>query len=301
MAYIALFTLATLNYSKMYFGADNVINKRFPSTFIGQLNLLINREFPITLVLAVVLTTATLIMLSGNSRKYLIVWIFSSIILFLNPVTSAFLIDKLVTPNIYWRLFFILPFPLMAGFCVVAFLTRVKLDTQTGNGRAFVVILLAALLSAQYIFWNASVFNPNNGSQIGWAEYKLQKHLLESARQIIGIAPRGVMLAPVELSGTIAMLSGDYPQIRVRSDAEHLWLDAQGLNKEAELRINASQYIGGDVSNIESLKLLLLKYPSIQSIVMDRNVWKIKEVVKLVADHGYNNYQAIKRYVIVWR
>jgi len=296
MIYNAGFALATLNYSQTYLSASSPINQGWPTTFLGQVQLLINPAVPMTPVLLVASSLLALILLPANLRKYLAVWILASFVLYLNPISADFLIKHITTPNIYWRMFYLLPFPLTMGLAATALLARLNLQFNLKQWAAVGSILIVGLTLPHFLFYNASAFN----NRLGLFQDKLNPINLASAQQIATIAPPGVMLSPKDFSGTMLMVSANYPQIRVREDAEHVWLDI----KDANLRINASDFCGGDDAQINAFKAVLLKYPAIESIVMKLSTWqKFRTTLSaLVESQGFTTHVIVHNYyIVIWK
>jgi hypothetical protein len=297
LLYILVFAAITLNYSQTYLGASSVVNGGWPRTLLGHANFFYNPQLPLTPILAALFTITVFIFSSGYIRKYLFVWVFSSLILILNPLSADFLINHVTSPNIYWRLFYILPFPLVVGLSVVAFCERFNLNFAIPKGKAVVAFLLASVTLLQILFWNASVFSPKDAPGTSWAGYKLEDYNLAPARKIIAIAPPGVMLAPPGIGGTVAMLSDKYPQIRIRNDAENLW-----LGEDAEMRILSSDFVGGEIEWIDEMRMLLSKYPVIQSIVMSKKVWKNTNINDTLETYGFHQSKIIdEKLVLIWK
>ena len=124
------------------------------------------------------------------------------------PWSAPILVEHVTTPNIYWRLFYLLPFPLSMGIAVGL------LSERTGmlHSRARTVatacsgLALAVALGASS---PTSIFQPP--LRFGRAEYKLSRDHLEVARRIVEVAPPGPMLSPLDIANIVPSLSGEHP------------------------------------------------------------------------------------------
>lgn len=145
-----------------------------------------------------------------------------SILLFLNPLVAPIIINFVTTPSVYWRLFYVFPFPLTIAIGAASLLDT-KDPLLTGKHRLVPVALLAVAASMGLLFRTASNSRESSVS-IGPPAYKLPFRSLGIARRALALLPPGMMLAPSEIAGITAMLNSEYPQLRIREDAVRLWL-----------------------------------------------------------------------------
>jgi hypothetical protein len=204
------------------------------------------------------------------------------------------------TSNAYWRLFYIYPFPLVVGILSSEIFTRTSrlpVTKRFGLVALTSIALIGAICLSPY-----SVLNQRS-IRVGWPSYKLPVNSLEQAKEITAIAPPGVMLAPQPISGIVVMLDARFPQIRIREVAERTWLNSNGRQNEAELRIAASDYLGGDNDDFLSLQELLTLYNDrIRSIVIkDTSFNNNLDIQHLLLAHKFVNQQAVDGYVVFWK
>lgn len=157
------------------------------------------------------------------------------------------------------------------------------------------VIVLASL---QIPLWTVSVFRPNNNVHIALGSYKLCPSDVAAARKIIEMVSPGVMLAPQSIGGTVSLLSGDYPQIAVREDAERLW-----LGSDAERRISAVGFVSGDLTRRDDFAWVIHRFPAIVSVVLSKDsIGSSKETNQLLMSLGYINSTPLNEtYIVAWK
>jgi hypothetical protein len=99
------------------------------------------------------------------------------------------------------------------------------------------------------------------------------------------------------------MLDSRYPQMRIHSDPEQIWLGAQGREEEAILRIGASNFLGGVTARDEALRQLLRQHGGeIRSLVALRQIVSgDDELHEFVVNLGFQDERALGRYVVLWR
>jgi hypothetical protein len=209
--------------------------------------------------------------------------------LLFNPLVSEFVIKNITTENIYWRLFYLLPFPIIAG---VAFAGLIK---QNRGSRLAVAILFAVVIPAA-IWGPTSVLRPENGATLELSGYKIGRRDLAAARHVIARAAPGTMFAPLELSGNILLLSSRFPQFHVREDYLGLMLRSVGQTQEFEARIKAYAYLyEQDVSpEAKAAFFHLIEQPGgPRHVVVRTGSVNHAEIVRKLFDCGYQSRLAI--------
>ena len=92
----------------------------FPKTFYGQFKLVFIDSLSYPVIALVLFTILSIVAIERSYRTFLISWILLCVTLFLNPIVFPF-VTKITTFNAYWRLFYLLPFPLVVGLPLIIF------------------------------------------------------------------------------------------------------------------------------------------------------------------------------------
>jgi hypothetical protein len=300
MFYLAIYGIFILANGAAQLDAASPANLNWPQDFVGHLQFLINPATPVTPVALVVTTCLGIALLRGKLRRLLAAWVVSACALFLNPLVAPFVIRFVTSPNAYWRMFYIYPFPLTIG--IVASALYARLGRVSGTGRHVVLVLACVLLiGANAMLPQASILD---GPQVelGFSRYKLPAKLVQSAQEVVAVAPRGPMLAPSLLGGTVVLLDPECPQVRIKKDALRVWLYARGQIQDAEARIKASDFLDGRPNgDFTALIEVLREHPEIRSIVVRRPVYSAEDVKALLLHRGFTSSKAIEGYVVAWK
>ena len=282
-------------------GINSPVNQDFPATFEGQWSLMFNQNNPRTLQILVISTVLSLLFLRRNSRRFLITWIVAVILIFLNPLTAPLLITYVTSSNIYWRLFYIYPFPFVL---VITFSTLGKfLQTQrTWIKWASLILLTGILLLSFKSTYFLSIFRYTPSQFYFPPGYKLPANEISLVKEIINQTPEGPTLAPLEISGVISIFSSQHPQLIIRSDEVIPWLSTCNLpEKIAENRLGAASFIGGDPEGFQNfLEFLEIESVYTRSIIIPDDM-NSDTVNRLLKTYGYTNKNALDSYQIYSR
>jgi hypothetical protein len=208
-----------------------------------------------------------------------------------------------VTPNLYWRLVFALPFPVAIGIAVSAAWRKLGVLSQPIRASAFA--LLAALLVIPHFHpGSSSVFLYGQGEYwavlLGAPGHNLIPGVEDEARRIAAISPAGPMAAPRFVSGVIPMISDRHPQLLMRAPAEVVWLASRGKLEEGRLRSRACEFLEGRGGAIEDLESILgLHGRVLKVVVMRRPVWRKPEVKRLLGSYGFREHGFTPAHVVV--
>ncbi|HEX8873848.1 MAG TPA: DUF6077 domain-containing protein [Nitrosospira sp.] len=300
LSYLILYILTTLMVMNLHasVGANSPVNEGFPVTFWGHAAFFLEKSGPATPLALAGSTLTVILMTSGIVRKFILAWIVATVVLFLNPVVAPFVIKYLTTPNIYWRLFYLYPLPLLLG------LTGAKLYELTGR---FSRPVRSALISGTVLILVISHFVPFTTSvlylrtEFGWPRYKMPPTIRQHAEEVIAVAPPGPMLAPLPLGGVITMLSADYPQMRVFNEPERLWFAERGMDSEIDKRICASEFVNGDKPDCLSAFRAMLEDRKLRSVVIARNAALDPQAQDALNDSGFGSSREVDDLLIYWR
>ena len=283
-------------------GIDSIVNYSYATTFEGQLRYIIRSksQFPPTLIAVVVGSALTIYFSKQKQRTFILVWMISAIILFLNPIVSNYLILYFTSPNIYWRLFYIFPFPLLIGLSTIH-LIKILARYQKSLQYAIVVIVGLALILPHFNLYSSSIFRSTD-FRFPPTRHKLPPKLVDQVYDIVNIVPDGTMLAPGGISGIIPMVSSGHQQMVIRREEVRLWLGECGRDNYARIRIAASKYVQGDDSKIlEFRQFLLNEGDQVKSIIMIRDGNSRIFARADLKNYGFVNKMNIGNYVAFWK
>jgi hypothetical protein len=213
-------------------------------------------------------TILAIVLLQKRQRRFIIAWLGLLFLLYLNPLAGP-IVMKLTRQSVFWRLFYMLPFPLVLGLSGAAVALRLE-NKSPKWGRIFfgttTVLLLAAHLPAS----SSSVFRRGpRVTKFGIPRYKVLN--IREGRSVLESAapPPGTMLALQEVSRSLPMLTAKYPQLLIRPHAIYIWMDQRGTMDKAMRRVQAQAFLGGRMSkeNLNSLVWVIRQNPQIHSIV----------------------------------
>jgi hypothetical protein len=214
--------------------SGTIINKGWPSDFAGQLHLLINDRYPLTPILFLAALVALL--LYSRYRLFFAAWIVLATVLFLNPLVSTFIIKNITTENIYWRLFYLLPFPIMIAIGLLA------MFGDTFKSRMLAGVLLVGVF--YFAFWGpTSVIRPENAANLGWPGYKIHEPTLSAVKEIAAALPEGSMFAPTAISSNMLVYSSRYPQFYMRDDFLQYVMHNNGMESAFVERSKIYKYL----------------------------------------------------------
>jgi hypothetical protein len=214
---------------------------------------------------------------------------------------SGPIINHLTTENVYWRLSWLLPFPVIVVVGLLP-LFGPGLKSAIAGG-----VLLAAC--AWCAFWGpTSVIRPENAATFGWPGYKIHDPELSAVEQITRAVPSGSMFAPLEISSNIVLLSPRYPQYHLRYDLLQYALQREQADCDLGCREAIYQYLyGGELGGEggRMLETLLSSKTRPDIFVLSKNTpEKNNEMDNLFRSHefretlgvagGYRLYEAVR-------
>jgi hypothetical protein len=178
-----------------------------------------------------------------------------------NPISSKVLL--LLFRGVYFRFAYLFPFPLVVGV-VVSVLAERRL-------RAYKMIwsVVCAISVGLALIVPTSIFRSDRFAWVAW--YDLKEYAL--ARELVRVAPEGLMLAPFPVSGAVATLDANYPQMLTRVDTLQVFLALQGQPADGALRSAVDGFLQDNNDSLAAFLQLLANYPEIRSIVMRNAVY----------------------------
>lgn len=287
LSYVAAFAVAFLFLSAGDLGSGSPINAGWPRTFLGQAVRVFARRPSVTLALFVASLCCSFIVIRGWQRRFLAAWLSCALIAYLNPLVAPFLIDRVTSPNLYWRLFYLLPFPLALGLIGAALAQRAGVGTSVrGNLIAGLAVLLLGVAH-----WLPGFHSVLDGQGL-WLGYKITPATHELARELADAGPPGTMLVSWPLGGAVSMLSGQHPLIRTHIAGMRLWF----TEPEVGRRVAASNFLQDVRSNGEGLNALLELtdlYPEIRSVVALTDVAERYDLEPVLAAKGFTEIRQV--------
>lgn len=271
------------SYAINHIGSGSAVNAAFPKNFGEQMRLLINPDYP--LMPTVFVLALVFVILFSRYRKFFISWVAIIVVFFLNPLVSDFVIKNITTENIYWRLFYLLPFPLVA---CVTFSVLVQANWVSKTIAVFIMVLLVSAA-----FWGpTSVVRPDNRATLDFHGYKIGSRDLAASQEIVDKIAYGSMFSPLELSSNILLLSSRYPQFHIREDYLGFILNAVGYSQELKKREKTYSYLyNQDISDDgKSSFLNIIEAPNKPNhIVIRTKSINYKGILRMLHNEGYES------------
>ena len=262
------------------FGLGSHYNDGFSREFIGQISYLVNSDYPLTPIIFVASTA--FVLTKSRDRLFFLLWIGIPVAFLLNPVVSMFVMANLTTENIYWRLFYLLPFPLISLVALMTLLEKFPYPK-------LLAIVVVSALSYYSIFGPTAVIRDGNATFEPFA-FKLPQSLKTQLNQMLAEVPAGTMFAPLDVASNIVILSASYPQFYVREDNLRLAL----IDVDPELNFDTRRIIAGylyrqDGSVEAKGKLIALLHSSARpkTFVLYENDPHYPTISQLLIDSGY--------------
>jgi hypothetical protein len=287
---IMMFGIEFYFYAKTNMTSGAAINVGFSTSFWDQLAYLTNRNYPVTWISFVLGAVVTVYL--STQRIFFAAWICVAFLLSLNPYVAPVIIKYVTTENIYWRLFYLLPFPIVLAVGAALFSDRCR--TRSLRTAIHVATLLTTPLA---ISGPASVIRAENYASFGFPGYKIDPGLLSLTHGIAESAPHGRMLAPVEVANALVTITSKFPQFTIRSDQLRLHFSAIGDTDQPQIRTAASAFLAGDDATgtgIESIKTVINSPHAPRTIVISPSVTDRKELVSVLTERGFIKIEPIK-------
>ncbi len=261
------------------------LNGNYPSTFGAYLTTFIYPPYPLTPLLTILGCALAAVLAPGRMRAMLAWWIALAVVIVLNPLSAEILLQYF--RGIYYRLFYVLPFPISIGLTGAFAWMRLK-QRAMRNQRLLGGVAWIGAAVLPFVIPVSLVRLP----LYGWGN-TLYDGDLARASQLVGSLPPGTMLAPYPLSGAISMLDSDAPQMLTRPDLLDFYLGRQANAQDAALRSQAQLCLDGDVAAAGSMGQLLMNYPEIKSVAMEKSIYE-RDEPELDAILSQNGFRRIK-------
>jgi hypothetical protein len=237
-------------------GANSLANTTWPRTVAGHLDFYFENGFSMSLAVYGLSWILALLLLKGTARRTLLIMGLAPMAVVLNPWIGDRAIALLHLENIFWRLFYILPFPATIAIVFAnahAFLAdrsskivRTSIDTAA--------LALSAAMLVAVVPMSRGLFNQP-------FRHKLPESGFPSLDRAMAGTFGGVVLAPHPLSGLIAVRAPNASSIAVKTDVERVLLNEVGMLDDANARIAAAQFlVAGDPSLTRDFQTIVARY-----------------------------------------
>ncbi len=258
-------------------------NQAYAYPFLGYVLGFVHYPFPTTAVFLLIFSMLACLVVRGREAVFLRLWMALTLILILNPLAAKFFL--IYFTGVYFRFFYIFPFPLVVGL-TMAF-AGFSLKQYSPNIRnLYTVSVTLAFLIFLFIL-PTSIFRLGN---YGFGNVMTDREFIQ-ANRIVSLAPKGVMLAPYPLSGAIQMLDGNFPQLIHRDDIIRYYLTVYD-QADGELRVRAGAFAAGDNNDFNALLELVSHYPELHSIILNKQAYnRFKTQIQgPLMDMGFDSY-----------
>jgi len=266
-------------------------------------------------------TFLSVILLKGFHRKFLILWILAVIGLFLNSIVYPWIARYVTTDNVYWRVFFIFPYPLVIGIPIALFWQSKKRSVfHAYLGLSFLIMGVFSLhLLPEHPLPPNSFFNKAynrlihnriitfyDKMEFGFFDYQIEPEVMEDLKLILPSSLPGAMLAPHRYALRIPMLTPDFPQVYMHK----IWADKGGHNQREWPIISAAKYIGAgdepdakeDEPSFEAFLTILdnakEKNLDLKNIILDASLKKSEETHQALLDRQYQRVKEGKNFLL---
>jgi hypothetical protein len=266
----------------------------WPDTFKGQYELVFQNWFSFLSIIFYLSIILSLILLEAPVKKFLLGWLGALFIFFLNPVMMPLIAKYFTTNNNYWRIFYLLPFPLLLGVLIASLCEKKKLPARYAYG--FFIFLIATAAVINFIPARLSIFRQVD---FAFAKHKIDPKIESEVIKIISVSPPGIMLAPIELSNVIPMYNPDYPQIVVRKDM-YLY-EALAQNQfdfvNCKMRVRAADFIS-EYNDDGFNDLVSLLKTNLNAVVLKADMKNLLPSKQALSDNNFKLVKATDLYLV---
>lgn len=302
LLYLFGFTIAVLSHARGELGAGSLLNEDWPLDFWGHARLMFSARPPVSAFALAAGLVAALLSSRGYLRRLLFAWCAFLGLTALNPWLAPFFVEHVTSPNIYWRTFYLLPFPLALGLGAAAWFDRCS---GPGARRLAVATTLVFGIALHFVPGSPSVYHDRPGdlhrSELGAPRFNVQTDKLAIAERIAELAPPGPMLAPHRVSVYVPMVATDAPQVITRRSETLLWVTRLGVGVEvAEERMRAANHLGGHGHDITALAAVLDRY-AVVCVVLTEEMLADGPTGRALAERSFAELGRVGEYVVMER
>lgn len=282
------------------------LESKFSSNYWDQLSFFIG-EIPLTIYLFFISLVFLLFFNKNRINKFFLFWIFISFILYLNPITSPFIMKYVTTNSIYWRLFYILPFPFIL---ILIFLKLFNWFEKKNRNSFFFILVCFFLLLIK--FSPTSIINQPAGAKIKIPSYKMTPVAKLVVKRFSENFPTGTMVSdPKRYSVPFTIYNSNYKQFFLEPFILKNLSNNKSWQEEVLIREKSMKFLYRDKiskSYADSFELFLKKNcPDYILQDVDTRKYNVELVKKILIEFGYfienNNFPKYKLHpdIIVWK
>lgn len=219
-------------------------------------------------LVALLLMAGPLLARSRTERVRLAVPIITLLGAYLNPLTSSFLSESITTPQVYWRVAWAVPLPVLcaSGLSFIA-----SKASGTVRRRSYLIMLGATLTATMVIAVPYHVLRSDNRVEWQFGKVKVSTSDLTVARRAVALCPRDRSIAaPDQIAGVISMFENHPPLASVRTHYLELLKDSFG-SEQYEDRMLLHRTTLGEPANTDLLRAALQRQ-HVGVVVMPQHV-----------------------------
>src|SRR3972149_9782436 len=262
-------------------GKAETLNEGWPISLSGIMDFVFGGYFTFSSMTLYASAILVIILLKGVQRRFIIRWLIFTFLFFLNPITGELVAKNLTSPNAYWRLLYLLPFPLLPGLVVVSVFEKTPAFDR------FLFPLFSAIIAFAVLF----NFVPNKISVFGKVDfglrYKLDQQIESDVREMLAVALDGPMLSPVIYSSVIPLFTSRLPQVAVRIVELEFFAAVNGQQAAAKKRVEAVRFVSGDNSSQNFQSLAEVTRENISTVVLEKYVAGLPETIEVMKMNGF--------------
>lgn len=259
--------------------AGSLINSGFSANFSDQLEYLINRGFPLSPVLFIV--SLALILIFSPYRKFWALWTAVPFILLLNPIVSGVIMKYITTENAYWRMFYLLPFPLISAVAFCSVMQKVRRFYITASA-LFVVLCGLVFVSP------SSVLRRENGAYFDFLSFKIHEPIRSYIAKFSNSLLPGTVFAPLEIASNIVIYTSRFPEYYLREDYLGLVVGKYVNAANFAERTRVANYLYGPPAGPSDVVYSFVNQYHPQYVILNRSAANYKEAMRDLDRGGYS-------------
>jgi hypothetical protein len=268
----------------------------FPDQFRGQFELVYSSATSFTFLSALTSFVVAVLLAESGPRRFLMGWLGSGLLLFLNPIAMPLISEHLTSYNIYWRLFYTMPFPLVLGLSGALAIER----WFPGQVKPLIASAIAVVALVVGVTWTLPAFSVFGELPFAFAKTKVTRYAEAEVAQILAHTPPGAMLAPLRHRVLIPLYDASRTFPVIRNFAIFQAAVDAGHEELAWTRIWAGRFVQGDAPDaLKAFDAVIAN--GIRSVVLDLEVAQDPRAQLVLSMHGFEERFRERKYVVFVR